>query len=202
MASSEAKVITSEATLSYPNLLVARAGKGANAKSKFSAALVFTPEQQNTPAGKAAFEAMKKAALFVAEERWGSKAAEMFRIKQLRTPFRDDAEAKGYPAGSIFLNVRTEQKPACVSTEPSPENPKKPRQFTDDEIKTKMYAGAKVRASIVAFTYDTDGNKGVSFALNNLQKVGEGDRLDGRTAAEDEFDVDLSAAPADISGII
>jgi hypothetical protein len=58
-----------------------------------------------------------------------------------------------------------------------------------------------VRASLRAFAYDTNGNKGVSFGLNNIQKLGEGQRLDGRKAATDEFDADLSQAPADISAV-
>jgi hypothetical protein len=201
MATEGTKVITSEALLSYPNLIIARAGKGANAKSKFSATVVFTPEQQNTPDGKETFAKLKAAVLAAAESKWGTKAAEMFRTKALKSPFRDDAEAKGYPAGSIFLNVRTEQKPVCVFAHAAP-GEKKPQRMTDEEIKVQMYPGAKVRASIVAFAYDTDGNRGVSFALNNLQKVGEGERIDGRQAAEDEFDVDLSAAPADIASIL
>lgn len=206
MAKDDVKVITSEVTLSYPNLLVARAGKGANAKAQFSAALVIFPEQQKTEAGQKMLGQLKAAALVAAESRWGNKAAEMFRTKALRSPFRDDAEAKSYPEGSIFLNVRTQNKPACVFSYPDPESVKagtpKPKKMTDDEVKTQMYAGAKVRASLVAFPYDVDGNKGVSFALNNLQKVGEGERIDGRKAAEDEFDADLSQAPADISGLI
>jgi hypothetical protein len=202
MAKDDVKVITSEVTLSYPNLLVARAGKGANAKSKFSVALVIFPEQQKTEAGQAMLGKLKQAALNAAESRWGNKAAEMFKTKALRSPFRDDAEAKDYPAGSIFINARTEQKPACVFAYADPSNPSKPKKMTDDEVKVQMYAGARVRASLVAFPYDVDGNKGVGFALNNLQKVGEGTRIDGRKAAEDEFDVDLSQAPADISGLI
>ncbi len=202
MASDDVKVITSEVTLSYPNLLLARAGKGANAKSKFSVALVAFPEQQKTEAGQAFLAKAKAAALAAAETRWGNKAAEMFKTKALRSPFRDDAEAKGYPAGSIFINARTEQKPACVFAYADPASPGKPKKMTDEEVKTQMYAGSKVRASLVAFAYDVDGNKGVGFALNNLQKVGEGERIDGRKAAEDEFDVDLSQAPADIGGLL
>jgi hypothetical protein len=200
MATEGTKVTTSEVTLSYPNLLVARAGKAAGSKSKFSAALVLFPAQQTTPAGVASLEALRKAALVAAEARWGAKAAEMFRTKALKSPFRDDAEAKGYPAGSLFLNVRTEQKPVCVFSHAGPDG--KVQRMTDEEIKTALYPGSKVRASLVAFAYDTDGNKGVSFALNNIQKVGEGERMDGRTAAEDEFDVDLSAAPVDLSKLL
>ena len=36
--------------------------------------------------------------------------------------------------------------------------------------------------------YDTDGNKGVTLFLNNVQKVRDGDRLAGRPDAEDDFD--------------
>jgi hypothetical protein len=202
MAVEGTKVVTkAPSTLSFPNLLVARAGKG-NSKAKFSAALLFLPETLATPVGQATLDALKKAVIAAAESKWGANAAEMFRKKQLRSPFRDDAEAKDYPAGTIFLNVRTEQKPACVFNYADPANPKKPKRMTDEEVKTQMYAGAQVLASLVAFPYDTDGNKGVSFALNNLQKIGEGERIDGRTAAEDEFDVDLSAAPVSVDGLI
>ncbi len=200
MATEGTKVITSEVTLSYPNLIVARAGKTAGSKAKYSAALVIFPAQQTTPAGIASLEALRKAALVAATAKWGDKAAEMFRLKQLKSPFRDDAEGKGYPAGSLFLNVRTEQKPVCVFSFAGDDG--KAKRMTDEEIKVRLYPGAKVRASLVAFSYDTDGNKGVSFALNNIQLVGEGERIDGRVAAEDEFDVDLSAAPASLAGIL
>jgi hypothetical protein len=38
-----------------------------------------------------------------------------------------------------------------------------------------------------AFGYDTNGNKGVSFALVNVQKLADGKRLSGNPSAEDEF---------------
>jgi hypothetical protein len=59
-----------------------------------------------------------------------------------------------------------------------------------------------VRAQLRAFSYDSNGNKGVSFALNNIQKLGDGERLDNRQAATDAFEADLSAAPADISALL
>lgn len=208
MAIEGTRVITSEVTLSFPNLLVPRAGnsKNPNAKPKFSASLVFFPEQLATPAGKATIAAINAAVLAVATAKFGDKGAEMVKKGKLNTPLRDDAEAKDYPEGALFLNARTEQKPACVYSWASPESvaagKPKPQTMTDEQIKKEMYAGAKVRASLTAFYYDVEGNKGIGVALNNLQKVGEGQRIDGRKAAEDEFDVDLSAAPADISSIV
>jgi hypothetical protein len=206
MAIEGSKVITSEATLSYPNLLIARAGQKPGSKSKFSASLVFFPEQLKTPAGKATIAAINAAVLAVATAKFGATGAEMIKKGKLNTPLRDDAEAKDYPAGSLFLNARTELKPACVFAYASPESvaegTPKPLKMTDEEIKTLMYAGAKVRASLTFFYYDVEGNKGIGVALNNLQKVGEGTRIDGRKAAEDEFDVDLSVAPVDISKLV
>ena len=45
-----------------------------------------------------------------------------------------------------------------------------------------------MRASLRPFTYDTNGSKGVSFALQNLQKLRDGERIDGRLRPEDEFE--------------
>jgi len=50
------------------------------------------------------------------------------------------------------------------------------------------YSGCYSRATVTAYGYDKAGNKGVAFGLQNLQKLGDGDRFSGRTAAEDDFD--------------
>jgi hypothetical protein len=42
----------------------------------------------------------------------------------------------------------------------------------------------------------------VSFALNNVQFIADGKRLDSRVSADDEFDAVLSEAPADLSSLI
>ena len=57
----------------------------------------------------------------------------------------------------------------------------------------EVYAGAIVRASVTSFSYDVSGNKGVSFALNNVQKIRDGERLDGRARAQDDFQADPNA---------
>jgi len=75
----------------------------------------------------------------------------------------------------------------------------KPDPMTDEEIEKKLYPGARVKATIVAFTYVYMGKKGVSFGLNNLQWVGDGPRLDGGKKATDDFDIDPAAVPAEVS---
>jgi hypothetical protein len=51
-----------------------------------------------------------------------------------------------------------------------------------------FFSGCYARASLVAFAYDKMGNKGVSFALQNIQKTRDGEPFSGRKKAEDEFD--------------
>lgn len=183
------RVITPKAILSYPHLFSPQAPPGGG-KAKYSACLIF---EKGTD-----LSALKKAVLDAAVTKWGAdKAPGMIRAGQLRLPFREDWEAKGYPEGAVFLNVRTEQQPGIVSIYPGPD--KKPLPITEEK---EIYPGCYVRASINPFAYDTQGNKGVSFALNNIQKLADGPRLDNRRAAEDEFEADMSAAPADLSDLM
>lgn len=198
--SDSTRVVTSEVTVSFPKLVTPEEKPGQ--KPKWSAAILFYPEQQKTEAGKATLAALKAAILAAAENKFGVKAADMLKNGQLKQPLRSDTAGKGYPEGTIFFNARTVNKPAVVWAHADPANPKKPLRMSDAEVKEHVYPGSKGRASINAFYFDRDGSKGIGFALNNYQKTGEGERIDGRVAAEDEFDVDLSAAPVDISTIV
>ena len=49
---------------------------------------------------------------------WGDKAKQMLKDGKLKTPFRSDAEEKGYPEGSVYITVRTAQRPGVVSLVP------------------------------------------------------------------------------------
>ena len=53
---------------------------------------------------------------------------------------------------------------------------------------TEVYSGCYARVSINAFPYNVQGNKGVSFGLNHVQKIADGDYLGGRSRAADDFD--------------
>ena len=52
---------------------------------------------------------------------------------------------------------------------------------------TQVYSGCYARVSINAFPYSNSGNKGISFGLNNVQFLQDGEPLGGRTRAEDDF---------------
>jgi hypothetical protein len=42
----------------------------------------------------------------------------------------------------------------------------------------------------------------VSFGLGNVQKYDDGERLDSRQAADEEFEADLSKTPASLDDVI
>jgi len=99
----------------------------------------------------------------------------------------------------VYINARNEKKPGIVYGYAGPDG--RPARMPDDKIKTEMFPGVVVRASVTPFAFDRPDNKGLSFALNNLQFVRVGPRLDGHAAAEDEFAIDLSAAPASLADL-
>lgn len=190
------KAMTPQAILSYPHLAEPQPGKK-GAKPKYSASLVFVAGTD--------LSQLEAAALEAAREKWGAKAETMWKTGQITlrggkgATIRTDSAGKGYPEGSVFINVRTEQQPGFVYRHAGQDG-KTPAPIPADKITTDLYPGALVRATVRAFGYEVDGNRGVSFALNNIQKLGDGPRLDGRLAATEEFEADLTAAPADLAG--
>lgn len=210
------KVITSVCTLSYPHLdkpqPLTSKEVSEGKTPKFSGTFVFTPEHLATPEGKATMQELQTAAILAATEKFGNQfvhpetgaqltAVDALREGILRTPFRKDGVTKGYAPGSIFINARSAQAPGCVYPYKE-QGSDKPAKIPTDKIREVLYAGSQVRASVVAFTYAVNGNKGVSFALNNVQFIADGKRLDNKTSAEDEFEAVLDQAPADLSSLI
>jgi hypothetical protein len=186
MSETSTKAITPVGTLSYPHIAKAQEPLDGKGNAKFSATVIFAPGVD--------LSALKAAAVAAAEAAYPGKGAKMLETGALRSPFRTDCEAKNYGNCAAFINVRTEKKPGAVFNYADPATGKA-KIVPEDQIEKVFYPGAQVKVSINAFAYNSAGNKGVSFALNNIQKVADGERIDGRVAAENEF-TDLSAAPA------
>jgi Enterobacter phage Enc34, ssDNA-binding protein len=182
------RLITPEALLSYPALFAAKPTP--SGELKYSCALVF-------PEGVDLSE-LKKAALAALQARWGVKTREMLQRKELKWPFRDGAEkdGPGYGPGKTFINVTSRQRPGIVDRHAGPDG--RPRQITDP---AEIYPGCFVRASLRPFTYDVNGSKGVSFGLQNVQKLRDGERIDGRMRPEDEFEA-IEGGGADLDDLL
>lgn len=173
------KVITPKARLSYPHLFEPQIPPN-QTDPVYSCTLIFEDGADLTP--------MRKAAEAAGREKWGDKWDAAVKAGKIRLPFREDGEEKGYPPGSVFINIKSKAAPGIVSIYPDANG--KPKTIDNP---ADVYAGCYVRASLRAFAYDVNGNRGVSFALGNVQKVADGQRLDGRSRAEDEFEADANA---------
>lgn len=160
------KCITPEFRVSFPNVFKARAFQ--DQEAKYSLVMLFPKKTDLT--------ALKKAAAAAATEKWGAKEK---WPKNLRLPFRDGndkPDTQGYE-DCIFVSASNKHRPGLVDN--------KLQAIIDEE---GFYAGCYARAEVIAFAYDTKGNKGVSFSLSNIQKLRDGEPFSGRKAAEDVFE--------------
>lgn len=133
-------------------------------------------------ADEPALDALEEAIEKVATAKWGKKASAMLKSGQLKTPLRDGEEREAdWLQGKRFLTARSSEKPDVVDED------------VQDIIDTKeVYAGAIGRMDVWLYAFEKRGNKGVSAILNNVQKLGDGERKGGRRRASEAFE---SSAP-------
>lgn len=182
-------LITPEARLSYPSLFKPKLPYNAKpgAEPRYEATLVFGPGADLT--------ALKRAALETAKAKWGDDTAKLIKAGKVKLPFLADTEER-YEEGSTIVRTWSKEKPGIVDRYAGSDG--KPVPITDPAA---LYPGARVRASVRPFAYDNSGNRGVSFGLINMQKLGDADRFDNRVVvdAADEFEA-TEKAPADLAG--
>lgn len=91
----------------------------------------------------------------------------------------EDADLERNPEyeGHMYMSVKSKTPPGVVD-----------RQLNEIIDSTEVYSGCYAKVSINAFPYNVSGNRGVSFGLNHVQKVDDGDFLGGRSRAEDDFE--------------
>lgn len=168
----------------YCNLFTARARKGKDGKPdgdpKFGVLLVFDK--------KTKLDEMEDEIERVAVEKFGAKARTLLANGRLKTPIRDAAEyvdeekedEDNYPfnlPGARMVRFSTVDRPGVVDADAEP-----------IMEKSDVYDGCKLRVSYRVYGYDNNGNKGVTVALINAQKVDDGQRLSGSNpSAEEDF---------------
>lgn len=107
------------------------------------------------------------------------------KIAHFHDPIRDGVQKEhleGYGAGTLFAKAKSKKRPGVITTAGV--------KINDPEA---LYSGCYVRLNITPFAYGandskkTRGGKGVSFALNSVLFVKDGDRLDGTSNAAEDF---------------
>lgn len=169
------KITTPPFRVSFPHVFEPHSGFE-NQEPKYSLTMLFPKDSNLAP--------LKKLAKEAAIKKWGDKIP-----SNLRNPFRDGTaekpELEGYE-GMIFVAASSKMKPGIVDQSVNP--------ILDQ---SDFYAGCWARATITAFAYDTMGNKGVAFGLQNIQKLKDDEAFSGRAKAEDEFDPVEGYEPAE-----
>lgn len=167
------KVVTGKVRLSYVHLFEPYSSFEGQTP-KFST-VILVPKSDT-----ATINAIKKAQAIALENGKSSKFGGS-TPKNWKNTFRDgdeegDLEKNPEYAGHYFMTVSNSQRPGVVDQNVQP--------ILDS---TEVYSGCYARVSINAFPFNTSGSKGVSFGLNHVQKLADGESLGGITKAEDDF---------------
>lgn len=187
--------MTPKFRVSYPSVFKSKKND-LNGKDEFSLVAYF-------PKG-ADLSELKKAAMEAMEEKWPDAKK---RPGNMRNPFRKHEEKfkvdektgqtvipQGMEEGGIFINLKSYKKPGLVDV-----------NAQDIIVESDFYGGCYARATVQAAAYFNKGNAGVSFWLQNIQKMADGDPLGSRTRPQDDFapieGTDSNASSGDASNL-
>ena len=165
------KVITGKCRASFVHIFEPQSINGSD--PKYSISLII-PKSDTATLGKI------QAAIAEAKEngvasKWSGKMP-----PNLKLPLRDgdvDRPDDAAYTDSYFINATSLERPGIVDRKRVP--------ITDPLV---VYSGCYVRASVNFFPFNTNGSRGIACGLANIQFWADGEPLNGRVRAEDEFD--------------
>ena len=164
------KVITGKVRASFVHIFEPQSVNGSD--PRYSCSFII-PKSDTETIGKirAAIEEAKQSGV----TKWGGKIP-----PSLKLPLRDGDDRENDPdgiyAGHYYVNAKSSTRPGVVDKDRSP--------IVDEE---DIYSGVWAIVSVTFYGYDVSGNRGVACGLNNIMKYKDGDRLGGRTSAENDF---------------
>lgn len=168
------KVITGMVRFSYVHVFEPAAASP-DAEPKYSVSIIIDKDDKKTIAAiKTAIEEAKQLGKSKLTDSKGRIPA---NLKQpLRDGDVDRPDDEAY-ANAMFLTASSFRKPGVVGESPEC------KPLDEDEF----YSGCYGRASINFYAFNTANSRGIACGLNNLQKLEDGDRLDGGTSAAEDF---------------
>ena len=169
---SKTKVVTGMVRLSYAHIWTPQTTD--EGKEKYSVCLLISKTDTET------IDRIQRAVQAAIERGTAVFGGRTPAPSLLKLPLRDgDAERPEDAAyrSCVFLNASSDTAPQIVDQRVQ-------RILRQEEV----YSGCYARVSLNFYAYNTKGNKGIAAGLGNIQKVRDGERLDGRMNAEDEFD--------------
>ncbi len=164
------KVITGKVRASFVHIFEPQSINGS--EPKYSCSLIIPKSDTKTvQAIHTAIEEAKQNGI----SKWGGKIP-----PNLKQPLRDgdiDRPDDAAYADSYFINASSQERPGIVDRKRVP--------ITDP---LAIYSGCYVRASVNFYPFNVNGNRGIAAGLSNVQFWCDGEPLNGRMRAEDEFD--------------
>ncbi len=171
------KVVTPVFRVSFPSLFQADSYDGGEAK--FGLTAIWDPSKFS-----AQDKRRWKAVMALLDE--ASKAEHRKSWKNLPVNFKrgvrdgaEKADLEGYGEGKRFANITSKMRPGVIDLDDEEIGP-------EHNNADRIYPGCYARATVTAYGYSKKG-KGVSLGLQNVQFVKDGDRLDSRTNASEDF---------------
>ncbi len=171
-------LITPPLTLENSALFTPKASKLKPDQPSYYARLLATAAAAQSDAWRELEAALDE----LGRSHFGSDYTAMVRSSSFRSPIRRDVTGKGWPSDIVaFLNVKrgADYKPVVVGRDALP--------VMDP---AELYPGCTVRASLRIYAYGGKGmpyTPGISFGLNNIQKLGDGPRLSTARGDGSEF---------------
>lgn len=163
-------VFTPAGRMVWPHLFEKWAGKDGDGEPKFGCMLLFPKDVDLTELKKLMNEA--------AHAKFGDKAKDMTLRNPIRKTSDLDKLAEYADEFPTCIGPRSSDRPGIVG--PNAKRVDEPEQ---------VYGGRWARFSVDAYGYDTKGNKGVTFGLQNVQLLDHDEPMGGgRVAAEKEFE--------------
>lgn len=175
------KVVTHKVRLSYAHLFEA-SSNFKDQDPKFSVVILIP---KNTAGGQEDYKKLRAAQKAALEKGKSSKFGGSVP-KSWKDTIHDgdeeaDLERNPEYAGHWFMQVSAKTRPGIVD-----------RDMNEILDPTEVYSGCYARVSVNAFPY-AGVSKGVSFGLNHVQKLADGEPLGSFTRPEEDF----STAPDD-----
>lgn len=162
-------VRTGPVRLSFPHLFERQEPMKGQREGKYGCALLFPIGVDVSKLKAAAGDALKA--------KWPGDS----KPGKLKSPFLDahdtQPDTEGYEKGMLLIRANSTQRPQVVNRKLQP--------ITSPEL---VYAGAWVLATLRAFAYDVDLNKGISFGLQNIMLFADGEPFGGKASAQQDFE--------------
>lgn len=173
MAEASNTVVTGEVRLSYCYLFEARKDEDGN-PDKYGVTILIPKTDKATI--KKIKDAIEAAKVVGKGKTWGGKIPPNLKVTLHDGDEEKDTDEQPEFKGHFYMSCSSKERPGLVDRALNP--------ITD---RSDLYSGCYARVAISAFPYSNSGNKGVTFFLNHVQKMRDGEHLDGRSKPEDVF---------------